>query len=189
MARQRLERDLFGKVIPKKKSRLQTELEKFDRDTMQGRMDRLKFVKAFIPRNVWLSMSIETATIFSEVKMAFVNGEYVSTILLAVCFAEHWLGGYLEGRKYSKKAYSSLSTIIDTLREDALVPEYLLSRLDRLREIRNPFVHMKNWDHPAKLDRRWILERKPPFELLEEDAREALSLMYQLVTEPSQISH
>ncbi len=185
MPREKRERDLFGNVIRTKKPRLQTALEKYDRDTLRERLDRLQFLQAFYPKKYWFAMTVESASIFGEARMAFINGEYISTILLAVCFAEHWLGGFLQTKGYARRSYSSLVIIINTLKRNELVSDYILSRLDRLRQIRNPFVHIKEIDHPNKLERRLIIEGLPPHELLEKDAKEALSLMYQIAIAPS----
>jgi len=180
MATHKTNKDLFGNPIPTRKPRLQSVLEKYDRDTLQGRIERLKFVNASFPKGYWFAMSMEVASLFSEAKMAFINGEFISTILLSVAFSEHWLGAYLEGKASPKKSYYSITNIINFCRRKKLISDYLLSRLDRLRAIRNPFVHIKEYDHPDKFSQRLVAQATAPNRLLEQDAEEALSLMYQI---------
>jgi hypothetical protein len=184
MAKRRLEKDLFGNPVRKRKPRLQSILEKYDRETLQDRVVRLRYVNAFFPKGYWFGMSVEAASLFSEAKMAFINGEYISTILLSLSFTEHWLGSYLASRGYPKRSFGSLSSIANTLRKEKSVPEYLLSPLDELRLLRNPFVHLKESDHPQNLERRMFSEQMPPYDILEKDAKEALALMYQIAVFP-----
>ncbi len=174
------EKDLFGHPIKKKKPRLQTILEKYDRDTLLERMLRLGYVQKTFPKKYWFAMSIEAASLFSEAKMAFINGEFISTILLSVSFCEHWLGTFIENKGYPKKDYYTITNIINCLRKNKLISGYLLIQLDRIREIRNPFVHIKEYDNPNNFSQRLFKEKTIPHELLEKDAKEALPLMYQI---------
>ena len=59
-----------------------------------------------------------------------------------------------------------------------LVPVVLLDKADRLRKIRNPFVHLKSFDHEHTLTRRALTIETHPYELLEHDAQESLSLVF-----------
>ena len=61
---------------------------------------------------------------------------------------------------------------------------YLIEKIDSLRQKRNPFVHVKPYDHEFNLNQiifNNLKGEKPfkqPFEILETDAKEAISLMY-----------
>jgi hypothetical protein len=58
--------------------------------------------------------------------------------------------------------------------------DYLLDQIDALRRKRNPFVHLKAAGHPDKIDQRAFNLGKQPNSVLEKEAKEALSLMYQI---------
>jgi len=103
MTRSKVEKDLFGNVVTKSKPRLQAVLEKYDRETLQDRVNRLRFVNAFFPKGYWFGMSVEAISLFDEAKMAFINGEHISTVLLSLSFAEHWLGSYLASKGYPRR--------------------------------------------------------------------------------------
>jgi len=175
-----IEKDLFGAKARRRKGYYESILAKHDRDTFADRLHRFKWLLKVFPKGYGFAMSMESASIFDEAKMAFINSEYISTILLANAFLEHWLGGILSARGFRKEANSGLKSIIECLRNNNLLHDYLLEKIDRLRQIRNPFVHKKPLGHRKNLDQRVFLEQRLPFELLEKDAKEALSLMYQV---------
>lgn len=180
----RVEKDLFGHPIRRRKPRLQSVLERLDRATLQPRLERAQRVQRMFPKGYSFLMSIETAYVFEEAKMAFINGQFVSTILLAVAFTEHWLGSFLGSRGFEKEARSGLKGIVACLRRHGLVQEFILGKVDRLREIRNPFVHFKPTEHPHRITRRVWAQRRDPNEILRRDAEEGLSLMYQVSIYP-----
>jgi hypothetical protein len=82
---------------------------------------------------------------------------------------------------YESEAKHGAQSIIKFCRKHQLVSDFLLAKFDRLRQIRNPFVHVKPLDHPFSLDQRIFTEKTQPNELIEGDAKEALSLMYTLL--------
>jgi hypothetical protein len=84
--------------------------------------------------------------VFVEAKDTFIGGHYVSTLLLGCAFFEHTLSLLLEAHGHEKQARAGLKAIIDGLRKHRLVDDYLLTQVDRLRERRNPFVHLKGND-------------------------------------------
>ena len=174
------EKDLFGQKKRKRKGHYESILCKYDRDSFNERLQRLRWLFRVFPKGYSFMMPIEPASIFDEAKMAFVNGEYISTILLASAFVEHWLSSYLSGKGFGKEARRGLKSIIDCLRENNLVHGYLLDKIDHIRQIRIPFAHKKAPGHSKNLDQRMFLEQRQPFEVLEKDAKDAISIMYQL---------
>ena len=175
--------DLFGRPIPVRRSRSQIELERYDRETMTGRIARLNYVKRVHPAGGF-GMPIESVMVFTEAKMAFVDGLFVSVLLLCSSFIEHVLGSMLEARSYRKEAKAGLAAQIACARKNGVLDEYLLEKADRLREVRNPFVHLKPFDHEHGIHRRMMRARQDPYDILETDARTALSITYAFATRP-----
>ena len=125
-----------------------------------------------------MAMPFETMVVFQEAKSTFIDGRHVATVVLAASFIEHWFASNLGARGFGKEAEKGLAAAIVCARKNQLVPEALLRGTDRLRQIRNPFVHLKTFDHPHNISRRSYAIGKHPQEVLEQDARESLSLMY-----------
>ena len=69
------QKGLLGKPIPKRKSRYQVLLEKYDRENLDERIQRLKWIESFFPKDYGFAMSPEKAYVFDEAKMTFISGE------------------------------------------------------------------------------------------------------------------
>lgn len=93
-----MQKDLFGNKIKEKKtfSRLESSLSKYDKDSFEERHERLKFLNKIFPKGYGFAADMETVYIFDEVKMAFVNGELISVILLSQAFIERTLQMHYE---------------------------------------------------------------------------------------------
>ncbi|HZL50702.1 MAG TPA: hypothetical protein VFC37_07105 [Terracidiphilus sp.] len=60
-----------------------------------------------------------------------------------------------------------------------IVNPLVLDKADRLRLIRNPFIHLKSFDHQHTIAQRMAKTRKFDIQAqLESDAKEALIAMY-----------
>lgn len=181
-----MDKDLFGhKVVSKKKkTRLESSLIKYDKDTFDTRLSRLKYLNKIFPKDYSIAGDIQTVFVFSEAKMTFINGEFISTILLAQAFIEKKLQGHYIELGLSNIASRGLKTIIKHARNNNILHNYLLNKIDELRKKRNPFTHLKPFDNEYNLDKRFMKEIKNSgkymelADLMEEDAKEALSLMY-----------
>jgi len=182
MSKQTVQKDLFGKPVRRRKDRLEAALEKYDRETLLDRVERLRWVDKVFPKGYDFMMPPETAYIFDEAKMAFLNGEFIATLLLASAFVEHWLGIPLQSKGFHKEAQKGLGAIIECARANNLVHGYLLDKADHLREIRNPFVHLKPFAHKHSIMQRAMNGLSHPVEIMENDAKEALSIMYTIAS-------
>jgi hypothetical protein len=157
-------------------------LEKYDRETILGRIERLRWLEKVFPNYYGYLMSPEMHFIFTEAKMAFINGQYISTVLLATSFIEHWLGSHLQSKGFVNESEGGLSAIVDCMREHNMLHVYLLDKVDEIRKTRNPFVHLKQYKHKYNLTERAISELRNPDDVMGDDAKNALSTMYAVAT-------
>jgi hypothetical protein len=176
------QKDLFGHVIKRRTSRLESLLTRIDRESYQIRLERLKYIESIKPKGLGMAGSIEAIFIFQEAGWAYLNGAFISTILLSQAFVERRLQDYMSSKGLEAEGKKGAQTIINYCRKHHLVNEFLLKKFDRLRQVRNPLVHLKAIDHPFTLGRRSFGEQKQPTDILERDAKEALSLMYTILT-------
>jgi len=177
-----MDKDLFGNPLKKRKSRLERQLEKSDRQSFNSRLERLKWLDSIFPKGYSFMMPSEAFHVFEEARLAFINGEFVATLLLANAFLEQWLGNVLASEGHAKEAQQGLAVILRCMEEMGLLHEFISNTADRLRKIRNPFVHLKSFDHEHRLTQRVLREQIDPCSLLEEDARNAISLMLHVAT-------
>lgn len=142
-------------------------------------------------RIVWLSLHestpsayggrTETMQLLHEARETFVDGHFVAALLLAVFFIEHSLVEELQLHGLASGGVK-LDTALSLAREHNLFPEDWLRRLDRLRLLRNPFAHRKNELHEHSMGARFRTLGKHPQKMLQEDAEDALDLMYSFFT-------
>jgi hypothetical protein len=128
-----------------------------------------------------MGMPSDTWFVFGEATSAFIYGHFVATIVLSAAFAEHWIAGHLEARGFSKEASRGLDSCIKCARRQRLWNDFVLDRLDHLRRIRNPFVHLKEYTHAHSLTQRSWHRGLDPDEVAEADAKHALETLSALV--------
>ena len=144
-----MDKDLFGNKIIKKKrpSRLENSLVKYDKESFPTRLERLKFIEKIFPKDYSILGIMETVFVFEEAKMTFINGEFISTILLAQAFIEKKLQGHYIDIGFDNIASKGLKAIIRHARQNRVLHNYLLDKIDDLRKKRNPFTHFKPVDY------------------------------------------
>lgn len=172
------QKDLFGKPIRRRRPKYEAALEKHELKNVPERAERIRWLSTVIPQNSGYMMPLESMKVFQEAKDCFVYGQYVATVVLSASFVEHWLGSILIARGAQKVSAQGLAAIIGHCRENDLLPAVLCDKVDALRKIRNPFVHLKSFDHPHGLGQRMLKQRTHPDTILEADSKEALVAMY-----------
>jgi hypothetical protein len=180
-AKAKAEKDLFGNPVKKRKSKSEILLERIDRNTFQERVKRLKYLESISPGNFGMTGSIEPVFIFHEAGWAYLNGAFIATIILSQAFIERRLQDFMTSKGLEQEAKRGVQFIISYCRKHQLINDYLLDKIDHLRQTRNPLAHLKPYDHPFTLGQRTYKERKRPDEILEREAKEALSLMYTIL--------
>ncbi len=174
------EQDLLGKPVRRRRPAFELALQKKDALTLSERAARARWLKTILPKG-GLLMPSDSSFVLTEARSAFVDGYHIAATVMASAFAEHWLAGVLGSKGFDKQAKQGLAACIECARRNELWPDYILDRLDHLRKIRNPFVHLKDYSHPFNLSRRsWGSERTPE-DVVEEDAKFALETVFALV--------
>jgi hypothetical protein len=172
-------KDLFGKPGRQRRPRYEAALERGEKRTLPERAARVRWLSEVIPKDRIFGMPLETSLVFEEAKASFVYANFVAVIVLAASFVEHWFIANLGMRGYQKEASQGLAAAINCARSNALVNPIILDKVDRLRLIRNPFVHLKSIDHEHLVGRRLVTTRQVSLQaMLEDDAKEALIAMY-----------
>lgn len=125
-------------------------------------------------------MPSDSAIVFTEARSTFVDGYFIAATVLAAAFAEHWMSGVLSSKGFEKEAARGLSSCIRCARRNGLWAEFILDRLEHLRQIRNPFIHLKEFAHPYNLSQRSWGAGRAPGDVVEEDAKFALETILTL---------
>jgi hypothetical protein len=179
-------KNLFDEDIDPR-NELEKDLCEYDDFTFQFRLARLKYILSVYPPGYGM-MSLEMHYLFTEAMHSYINGEFVATILISQSLIEHWLFGTLREKGYPLKENAGLGEIIKTMRKYQLLHSFLIDKIDQLKKIRNPYVHSKPMSHPDNLDHRSVNQNKNHQVLAENDAKEALALMYEIIQRAGHIS-
>jgi hypothetical protein len=180
-----MQSELFKNVKRTKiKSRLEIELSRYDKNSFNERLDRLKYLNKIKPKNYIFAADTETVFILDELKTNYINGGLISTILLSQAFIERKLQVYFNSMGLEKISNKGLKAMLDYGHPRKLINDYFFKKINDLRLKRNPFTHLKDFDHEFNLAQRFMKQiKKPkpktqPFEILIDDAKEAITLAY-----------
>lgn len=156
-------------------------LQEQDENTLLAREARLRWTDELYPDGLYLGGTLELTHFFHEAKMAFVNGQFIGAILLASSFVEHRLALHLDSKgAYRAAPPQSLDNLIESLGEEELCQTSLLDMAIRLRDIRNAFTRARPFENEDSLTRKCEASHNDPMTILEEDAREAISIMHRI---------
>jgi hypothetical protein len=159
------------------RSKLIAALVESDDMRRAGRADRIQWLSEYQIHGGMIQGPMDTLAVLGEARDCFVEGHYIAALLLAVAFIEHTIADELIERDFAEYGISFTNSI-KVARERDVFPGDMLSRADRLREIRNPFAHRKSPTHQHTFPNRFIQSRSHPRTILEQDAKDALALMY-----------
>jgi hypothetical protein len=176
----KVKKDLFGNPIIEKESPMERSLRKYDRDSFDDRLGRLKYLQKISPKGYSFFLPPESAYILDEVKMTFINGQCVATIMLAQAFIEHVLQGKVYGPESEKVVRKGLSKITEWISNNKPVHSDLMKRINRLRRFRNPFCHLRPFDDPDTISQMIFQSGMHPDAILEEETQKAIALMYEV---------
>ena len=147
-------------------------------------MDRLERAK----RHIWMGKHhvrvdggywerSETSAVLQEARSSYVHGNFIATLILALAYVEHVNNDALPPPP--KGRTPTMAAAIKQARAAALFPDDLLDGVAVLSDFRNPFVHRRGADDPDTIGQRVRNRKSHPRMILEQDARDALQIMYE----------
>lgn len=117
----------------------------------------------------------ETLGVMDEARSSYICGNFISTLVLALAYVEHTI---IDALPPSEKRSPTMTEAIRYARLAGLFPDDLLDGVAVLKDFRNPFVHRRKVDDLDTIGKRVADRKSHPTPILEQDARDALLLMY-----------
>ena len=119
---------------------------------------------------------------FEEMRLAYLNGLYVSCVVVSQIVIEHIIAGMfslfgrddLEGVGFQKLTTEAVAV--------GFISQEEFEDLERLRRRRNPYTHSKPVMHPNGLIRRAVEANTHPVELFKLDAEAALRAVSRMLS-------
>lgn len=118
-----------------------------------------------------------SAQAFAEMRLAFIHGLFLSTVLLALACIEQELAGMLHAAGHDDAARARLETLVLTARELDILTDDQVHTVNRLRQIRNAYAHFREWSESTSWLNRALTEGKAIEEVLEADAINAMEIL------------
>lgn len=177
-------KDLFGEKASSKRrfTKLEKSLRDYDMKSFDDRLTRLKYIHKIFPKGYSFFGQMDLLFTFEEAKHSFINGQYIGAIVLAQSFIEKMFNSFFAEQGHDKIAKRGLREMISFGKENKLIHEFILDKADNLRQIRNPFIHLKDYNYPHTLVNRMLINRTQPHQQLESDAKEAINIMSYIAT-------
>lgn len=158
-------------------------LEDEDRRTRPDRTERAAWIASFgwSENGYMLYGGFGSLAPWDEVRRAFINGEFVATVLLGQAFLEQTLAGYLDLLGGDSVRRAGLAEILTDFRHRGWITDTDFDVLDGVRRLRNPYVHYRDVQHKDNLGRRVMTEREDYEVLIERDARAVIRALLHLL--------
>lgn len=119
----------------------------------------------------------ETLAVLQEARSSYLHGNFIATLILALAYVEHVINDALPP-PLPKRRTPTMTDAIKQARTAELFPDDLLDGASVLSDFRNPFVHRRDADDPDTIGERVRNRKSHPKTILEQDARDALLVMY-----------
>jgi len=180
--------------MPNHKSVAEQWLDREDNAARSGRLDRLTWLAREMPKVDWLIFrgGLMTKYLFEEARYCFVYGQFLATIVLSLALIERELAAlfYESGRNDLERA--GIWELAKQAFETGWLTQEEFEWVEDLRQIRNPIVHFRklgvqpgerakpDWWRD-RLESRSVVEGRLPYEILEQDARQAMRIVHRLL--------
>lgn len=141
------------------------------------RADRIVWLSRYEQAPGIIAGRLEPLSLLKEARVCYIDGHYIAVLLTAAAFIEHTIVEELEEQAIVGPRDTRYDAI-SKARNANVFPTSLLDRTGQLRLIRNAFAHRKPDDHEHSLETRFRAHRIHPTSVLEQDAQEAIDLIY-----------
>jgi hypothetical protein len=158
---------------------LRREIEEYIAITLEERVQRFRFIWQEFgpPVGMLLVGGIPAAFALDELKRTYVDGNFLSCVLLAQTFIEHSLGGMFIFSGNDGLAERGFAALINETRNIGVIDEKLANRLHELRTMRNPYVHPRAGLSERTYMRRIVDRQLDPDALAEADAQDSIRIV------------
>ena len=118
-----------------------------------------------------------SAQCFSELRLAFIHGLYLSTVLLVLAFIEQEIAGLLHAGGWDEARSAPLEKLLREARQRSVISEGEFKSFERLRDVRNAYAHFRHFDHPTAWHNRAMSAETDLDGILESDVDVALQAL------------
>lgn len=154
-----------------------------DDDSRNSRVKRLKYLVQEFGEIGYISFygGIISYHAFEELRLSFLNGQFIGCVLLSQIVAEHILAGLFEMQNQTDLKNAGFLKLLDEAFCQKIISQEEFDAFDSIRKTRNPYVHKKEVSHKNGIVSRMIDEKKTVESLFEENACTAIKSVFRLL--------
>jgi hypothetical protein len=125
---------------------------------------------------------IISAHAFDEMRLCYLNGLFISCVVVAQIVIEHTLARMLSLAGRDDLERVSFQKLVEEAAKERLISQDEFDALDELRRLRNPYTHSKPFMHDSCFVRRSAEADSQPWDLFKEDAEKAVLAVSSLLS-------
>lgn len=154
-------------------------LETDEAASREWRARRLRYLLEAIqaPKEDMFFHGEESLHSFNEVRLAYIHGLYLATVLLSLSCIEREVAGRLYAMGWEKAKGAKLEELISKAHEQGIISDEESDTFQHLRRVRNSYAHFKPPLHSSSLTGRALDQNTLPDEVLMVDARKAIEAL------------
>lgn len=173
-------------IMNKNLDALSHELQNSDERSREARANRLQFLVREYGKERWTVFTGGEVALrmFEEAREAYVNGLYLSTVLLCHGAITQQLVGVFREQSKDDVADSDAATLYSTARDARIISPTDFSIYNRIRKIRNAYVHPPLLGSRSHLAYRALHARTNTREITARDARMSLRALFLMLKRP-----
>lgn len=146
-----------------------------DESYFYERVKRLKYLHKINPGGLVMAGQAELVFTYRELQFCFIDGHFLSTIVLGQAFVEKLL--YIHYTELGLEKFSrTLDKLLKHARKNKIINNFIIDKIDAIRLIRNPITHFKDFDYIHSLDNRSFKNMTSPYVQIEKDAYTAIEI-------------
>lgn len=120
--------------------------------------------------------------LFEEARYSFVYGQFIASAVLGFAFVERTLAAMFYGAGRDDLQRATSERLFAEAGNAGWLDEYEIDLFRLARKLRNPLVHFRIPLHRDLPDARSIEQETDPYEVVEDDAKHILQVMFRLVS-------
>ena len=114
---------------------------------------------------------------FNEVRLAYIHGLYLATVLLSLACIEREVAGRLYSAGWEKAKSAKLEELLSKAHEQGIISNEESDTFQHLRKVRNAYTHFKPPLDSSSLTGRALDQNTLPNEVLMADAQKAIEAL------------
>lgn len=148
------------------------------------RVERMQFLLDLFGQEAYMQFygGVVPAHAFEELRLAYLNGLYISTVVVSQIVVEHILAGIFDLVGRTDMQGVGFQKLTEQALVDGYISEQEHSDLNRLRQLRNPYSHSKPMMHETCFMRRAAETDNHHVELFKQDAEAALTIIARILS-------